>query len=116
MATKPQPLPDLASPDELAWLAALCEANHYLAPTPMGDGKWAAISPFIFTNGIITGTMFDDWGYQDRWCYEHRGLAMAALVEWQLRGFEGEPVGWHRHPDSGRRRPDGDASKEYINK
>lgn len=26
----------------------------------------------------------------------------------------GEPNGWHRHPKTGRRRPGGGASKEYI--
>jgi len=25
-----------------------------------------------------------------------------------------EPEGWFRHPHSGRRRPGGDASKEYV--
>lgn len=27
---------------------------------------------------------------------------------------DGEPQGWFRHPVSGRRRPNGDASKEYV--
>jgi len=28
---------------------------------------------------------------------------------------EGEPTGWMRHPASGRRRPGGDETKEYVN-
>ena len=111
----PKPLPELASPEELAWLAALAERNNYLAPWPMGNGKWVAVSRFMFTHGILTGQMFDDWGYDDRWCFDHFGLALHSLAEWQSRNFEGEPIGWHRHPDSGRRRPDGDPAKEYIN-
>jgi hypothetical protein len=59
--------------------------------------------------------MFDDDGYDDRWCFDTFGLALHALAEWQARGFEGEPIGWHRHPDSGRRRPEGDPAKEYVN-
>jgi hypothetical protein len=34
-----------------------------------------------------------------------------ALREWDGNG---EPDGWMRHPDSGRRRPDGDAAREYV--
>jgi hypothetical protein len=37
--------------------------------------------------------------------------AVAALIAWDGKG---EPEGWFRHPMSGRRRPDGDASREYT--
>jgi hypothetical protein len=107
--------PNLASADELEWLAEMAAANGYVRPVPMGDGKYACLCIFAFTYGIITGRMFNDWTYEDRWCYEHPYVAHKALEEWQERHFEGEPIGWHRHPDSGRRRPDGDPSKEYIN-
>ena len=116
MATDPRPhLPDLCTPEEAAWLAAMCAREGYLAPTPMGNGRYAAINNFLYTAGIITGHMGDDWGYADRWCFGHLGVALRALAEWQSRDFEGEPIGWHRHPDSGRRRPDGDETKQYIN-
>lgn len=39
-------------------------------------------------------------------------VAVAALIEWDGTG---EPEGWIRHPMTGRRRPGGDASKEYVN-
>jgi hypothetical protein len=110
------PLCAVASPEELVWLGRMCEANGYLCPQPMGGGKWAALSRFAYTCAILKGDMFDDYGYEDRWCFCNFYVAGAALVEWRNRGFEGEPIGWHRHPDSGRRRPDGDPSKEYINR
>jgi len=80
----------------------------------MGNGRYCCIAPFAFTHAIITGRMGDNWGYADRWCFENIGLALTALFDWAGKDFEGEPQGWHRHPDSGRRRPEGDASKEYV--
>jgi hypothetical protein len=98
------------------WLSKFCEANRYGCPQVLPGGRYACLSPFLFTVAIITGDLGDEWGYRDRWCYENSYLAAAALVEWGKRNYEGEPIGWHRHPDSGRRRPGGDASNEYINR
>jgi hypothetical protein len=39
-------------------------------------------------------------------------VAVAAMYMWD---GEDEPKEWMRHPSSGRRRPDGDPSKEYVN-
>jgi hypothetical protein len=40
-------------------------------------------------------------------------VAVAALENWDYPN-QSEPDGWMRHPDSGRRRPNGDPTKEYI--
>jgi hypothetical protein len=48
----------------------------------------------------------------DQWEYDTQGAAMSAAVSWD--GGTEEPDGWTRHPETGRRRPDGDASKEYV--
>jgi hypothetical protein len=106
---------DLCTPEELAWLKGMAEKNGYLAPTPMGNGRWCALYRLVFTCAIIQGSMFDDSGYEDRWCFDSVDKAVLGLVKWIAQDFEGEPQGWHRHPDSGRRRPEGDASKEHIN-
>jgi len=103
------------SPEGLVWLAMMATANNYLAPVPIGGDKWAAISRFAFTFGILVGDIGDDFGYRDRFCYRDLSVALAALVDWRNRGFEGEPIGWHRHPGTGRRCPDGDPTKEYVN-
>jgi hypothetical protein len=105
----------LCDPDEWVWLQAMARDNNYLAPTPMGGGQWAALSRFAFTCAILTGHMFDDFTYENRWCYDSTHKAAIGLADWISNGFEGEPKGWHRHPDSGRRRPDGDQAKEYVN-
>lgn len=74
--------------------------------------EYIAVYPLMFTDAIIIGDLNDHTGYKDRWCYE-KGKAEIALEEWD---GVGEPKGWHRHPSTGRRRPDGDPEQEYINK
>lgn len=71
--------------------------------------------PLMFHWTVITGYLLDYWGYADRWCFATRGLALDAIEAWPVEGWEKhEPAGWHRHPNTGRRRPDGDPSAEYI--
>lgn len=54
----------------------------------------------------------DGYTVTDNWCYDDEEAAVAALAEIE----EGkEPEGWFRHVETGRRRPGGDSSKEYIN-
>jgi len=53
----------------------------------------------------------DNWGYADRYCFADPGLAIEAMEKWDGTG---DPINWHRHPTSGRRRPDGDPEKEYY--
>ena len=66
--------------------------------------KWYAVCNFLFTSAILTGTKEGAHvGYDDRWCYHTRTDAAKALDDWENLEFAGEPVGWHRHPDSGRR-------------
>lgn len=77
-----------------------------------GDGRYAAVYPFLYTDAIIVGKIDDEVQYEDRWCYEKGGAASAALNDWDGTG---EPAGWHRHPNSGRRRKNGDPATETVN-
>lgn len=77
------------------------------------DGTCCWIKRLFFHYTLIRGTVGDESGYFDRWCYPDRERASEAFLAWQSSG-ESEPSGWHRHPPSGRRRPDGDASREYV--
>jgi hypothetical protein len=72
------------------------------------NGNNACIQRLMFTHAILSEltTMY----HGDRWCYHNYEDAKAALDAWN---GEGEPTGWHRHPTSGRRRPEGDPAKEY---
>lgn len=47
------------------------------------------------------------------WCYKSFDEALAALSKWDVYK-QIEPEGWFRNPCDGRRRPEGDKSKEYI--
>lgn len=96
--------------EELAFMMALKEMG-YQDPRPLGDGRYAALYPFMFTWAIITGQIGDLTSYDDRWCYHTHDAAQTALNGWNGNG---EPEGWHRHPASGRRRVDGDPSTEII--
>lgn len=76
------------------------------------DGRRVWVVQFAFTGAIIVGPP-DLWSYDDRWCYANLRQAAEYARAWD--GAPGtEPVGWHRHPTSGRRRPHGDPAREYL--
>lgn len=78
------------------------------------DGSYVMIRPLLFHWMLIRGDFEDLIGYWDRWCYADEAGARAALDAFPERPEPTyEPAGWHRHPPSGRRRPDGDPSREY---
>lgn len=83
--------------------------THYEQIKELPDGRLIGINRLLFH-----WTMHVDihpWGYEDRYCYQTLAGAIEAMEQWD---GSGDPVGWHRHPGTGRRRPDGDASREYI--
>ncbi|WP_139339112.1 hypothetical protein [Marinobacter lutaoensis] len=63
------------------------------------NGRTAGVKPFLFTWAIIAD--FTPSGYKERWCYHSLTDALAALNDWDGNG---EPDGWHRHVNTGRRR------------
>jgi hypothetical protein len=79
------------------------------------DGRAVWVKPMMFTCAIIIGAPDDVMVYDDRWCYERADAAIAAARAW-LAGEPpaAEPYGWHRHPSTGRRRPEGDPAREYV--
>ena len=87
----------------------ICEANGYTCYTRFENGRDAAITKYMFTYAIISDLA--EWGFGGRWCYSTHLGALNALMEWD---GEGEPTGWHRDPSTGRRRPDGDPLREYV--
>jgi hypothetical protein len=90
----------------------VCEENNYRSPKVFSTRSFAVICRFLSTDAILLISVDRAMlGYEDRWCYAP-GTADRALAAWNGAG---EPEGWHRHPTTGRRRPNGDASLEYIN-
>ena len=89
--------------------ATFLHANGYRQIRDLGDGRYAALLPLLFTTAIITGRWGDTGCYDDRWCFRTAELAKAALEAWD---GQGEPSGWHRHPGTGRRV--NDQGESYI--
>lgn len=79
----------------------------------LGDGRYAQASRLLFHYTIKVGAIGDNFGYDDRYCYATLVGVLKALDEWNP-ATEKEPNGWHRDPNTGRRRPDGDPNREYI--
>jgi hypothetical protein len=81
-----------------------------IASKLLPDGREAFVYKMIYTFRLGVGEPGSGY-YEDGWCYEDLGPAMVAFAEWN---GEGEPNCWTRHPNTGRRRPGGDPSKEYV--
>jgi len=90
---------------------AICTVNGYTDYRQFASGRDACITRLGFNYAILANLTAS--GYGDRWCFQTYVAAWHALEAWNGTD-ETEPQGWHRHPASGRRRPDGDASKEYV--
>lgn len=90
----------------------ICAANGYTDYVEMANGRDACITRLLFTHAILAD--IEPWGYGDRWCFDSYRAALAGLRAWVAAGGEGEPQGWRRHPDSGRRREGGDPNKETL--
>lgn len=87
------------------------EIPGYVIQRRLEDGRVVAVAPMSYGKGrLILG---DDLYVHDAWCYESVATAIVALDEWNPDRAE-EPSGWFRHPATGRRRPEGDPSKEYV--
>lgn len=84
--------------------------------------------PQLFTTAIICSPLDDDSLYLDRWCYHSVTASLEAFEEWDATEYAinytsvfsprpnpvSEPMGWHRHPPTARRRENGDPAKEEI--
>lgn len=97
----------------LADLMERLKHDGYMHLTETEEHGIVGLYNFLFTSAILSD--LNDTGYHQRWCFHSMDDALDALVEWKRNGFAGEPEGWHRHIPSGRRREDGDATKETIN-
>ncbi|BAO90657.1 hypothetical protein [Caballeronia cordobensis] len=76
----------------------------------LDDGRIAALQT-INTWLIALAVGIYGHGHEDAYYYRSRDDAKRALDDWTSKG---EPQGWIRHPQSGRRREDGDPAREYI--
>ena len=75
---------------------------------------YVAVMPLIYTAAVIVSRVDNNMTYLDRWCYHSIHEAIAAGDAWNGPWPDTEPEGWHRHPATGRRRENGDPSKEEV--
>lgn len=85
-----------------------------LMQRPLGDGRELVVHKMMFTYRLCIGSE-DGAEYDDAWCYDHISDALLACEEWDGVGDD-PPHGWHRHIGTGRRRPNGDSAREYVQK
>ena len=111
MATVEVAEADLARAQILGWRVRHQGAD-YLHVRALGDGRAVFLLPMFGGNlRVAIGEMGSQF-FDDGWCYqaEQTDQAWKAALGWD---GEGEPEGWYRHHETGRRRPGGDAQKEY---
>lgn len=73
--------------------------DKYVALRVLPDGRICGVHRLLY-HWTLHVDIHED-GYEDRYCYATRELAVAALETWD---GQGDPVGWHRHPRTHRRR------------
>lgn len=95
----------LMSPDDLDPI----DRAIYVAFKTMPDGTLCGVHPLMFHWTLVVD--IDPIGYRDRYCYATKEGAIRALQEWDGTG---DPEGWHRHVNSGRRR-NPETGEEWIN-
>jgi hypothetical protein len=111
-------------------LSELGLVTHEVFPFPVHNEHWetfdvgvfrtehgaldVALLKFAYTSAVILREENNPFVYLDRWCYHDAKAALVGATCW-LESENAEPTGWHRHPMTGRRRPDGNPALEYIN-
>ena len=85
--------------------------NRIVALRILGDGRHLLVTPLLFgraTLGLVGDAPHYDY---NAWQYENITAAIQAMLQYDPL-VQKEPDGWFRHPATGRRREDGDPSKE----
>lgn len=88
------------------------EIDKPLLRRELPDGRLVELWRMLFTFRItITSPQNDGICWDDAWCFTD-GRLSEAVFAFQSWDGEGEPVGWNKHPVSGRWRPDGTEATE----
>lgn len=78
------------------------------------EAHYIDVVPMIFNHRVVMTPKADPLCYDRGWCYQARAAALLAAMEWDP-DIEPEPRGWVKALDgTHRRRPDGDAGREYV--
>lgn len=88
------------------------DSRGFLYRREIGDRLIGVLPLYAGRARLGIGPVGSD-GFDDVWDFPNRARAIAVAHVWNP-DEDPEPPGWHRHPGSGRRRPDGDPAREYI--
>lgn len=93
---------------------AHAEWSEALYVRHLPDGRYISIYPLLGNNWQLTISAAGNFiEHYDTWTYDNLESVIDQAKTWS--GDNGtEPTGWIRHPHSGRRRPDGNPAKEYL--
>lgn len=84
----------------------------WAAVRQIGEHEWIGVMAMTFGKGRLCSGL-NEQGYEDCWCFETLQQALDAMVQWDPE-TQPEPLGWFRHPYSGRRREAGDPAREVV--
>ncbi len=88
------------------------EDRFLLIRRVLEDGRVIRLHKMFGQNTrITTSTDVDSLYYDQMYCYHDTAKAVVQALAWD---GSGDPEGWYRHINTGRRRPDGDPAKEYV--
>jgi hypothetical protein len=86
--------------------------HWWLHKRVLGDGRVLYLQAMLGNNLRISLSMHEhDMGFHSNYCFHDVKAAWRSALGWD---GEGDPEGWVRHIETGRRRPDGDAEREYV--
>jgi hypothetical protein len=89
------------------------ERHWWLYRRVLDDGRVLYLQQMLGNNLRISLSRDEhDVGSHSNYCFHDVKEAWRSALGWD---GEGDPEGWVRHIETGRRRPDGDAEREYIN-
>lgn len=74
------------------------------------DGQRLTLFPASIGNARLTISA-DEMTWDAGWCYHDHDAAWRAVLGWN---GQGDPEGWYRCLNTGRRRPDGTPESEYV--
>lgn len=103
---------DIPTFRDTAWLPCEFLAQQGFTDWREIDGVIYAVMPYSISNGRLFVDV-NECGYTEFYCFCSPEAARKGLFEWKPE-TEKEPTGWHRHSATGRRRENGDPSKETI--
>lgn len=89
------------------------EEHWWLYRRVLADGRVLYLQPMLLGNSRISLSRDEqDIGFHSNYCFHDTLEAWRSAVSWD---GDGDPEGWVRHIETARRRPDGDAEREYVN-